>query len=134
MLTNLRRCALFWIILALLFVLNFQLHPSLYQQPEMWAEAGNNYYYHARHDTLWQNLLQDDYGYLPLLPRLFSLAVEIFPLPVAWIPWIYQWIALLFISACSAIFALPFFRFTLTSDTLRGLLWLSLALISDKPV
>ena len=119
--------------LALLCILgvNLFLYPTSFFKAEMWAEAGTNYFYHAHYSGFIQNLIQDDYGYLPWLPRLISNMVEQLHVPLRYLPQVYQGISIIFVSLCCALPALPFFRFVVASDFLRFLLAFSLALNFD---
>lgn len=111
----------FALLTAFSFAFKFRMYPTLGGRAEMWAEGATNYFLHARHSGVWDNLVATDYGYLPWLTRAVAWAVQKAHVAPVHVPFVYQSVALLCISLCIASFSLPFFRALVPSDMVRWL-------------
>ncbi len=117
---------LYAVTLAVVAAYPLLTYPSQYFSPEVWAEAGS-YFYNARWENLPRQLLLPDSGYFPLIARWFSLAVHWAGIPVAAVPYCYQWFALALQTFCFTFFLFPIFRTVVTSDVTRAGLVIGLA-------
>lgn len=113
------------------FSIKFLLFPSLSLRPEVFAESGTNFFFHAYSSDLWTNITAVDAGYLPWTQRIISLlVVNVFKI-VHFYPNITQWIALLSIATLCSLITLPIFRKIISSDVCRFLIAISLSMVSD---
>ncbi|MBI1860735.1 MAG: hypothetical protein HYR96_07450, partial [Deltaproteobacteria bacterium] len=106
-------------------------YPSLTLHPQIWEEGATNFFFTAHHQGLIKNLIQYDAGYLPWFPRLVAVVTELARIPVAWVPAVYQWTAIIFIASSSAILALPHFRGVVRSDWIRLAIVLALGFFEE---
>ncbi len=90
------------------------LDKTLTTQAQLWAETGTNFLFFAQQKGFWESLQILDYGYLPLLQRLWGHAVYAL-LPLSFIPYGFQFFALAYISFCCATPCLGCFSSLFTS-------------------
>lgn len=109
-------------------------YPSLSTSPEVYAEAGANFFYHAYHSPFSYNIFEFDYfNYLILLPRLISWFTVKCLHSIEYFPHIIQWSGLILIAYSYACFNLKIFRPLISSDLSRFFISLALGigLLSD---
>jgi hypothetical protein len=87
--------------------------------PQLWAEDGLVFFAQQLMLGFPKALFQPYAGYLHAIPRLIALLAS--PLPIAWIPFVYNFLALLISSLCCIVFAGPWCRNLLRSDGLRAM-------------
>jgi hypothetical protein len=127
---RLRDCLPFTVMFGAIFIWKLASFPPLGLRAEMYVEGGSDYYYLAAQRGLWQNLATPDNG-LVWLARLTSVAIDRLGIPFEWIATTYQLLALGFIAASCACFALPAFRRLVASDAIRGVVCVGLAQFDD---
>ena len=108
-----------------------KLFPSLTIRPEVFAESGTNFFYHAYTHDLLTNLTATDAGYLPWIQRILAVSIVKGLHVVALYPSITQWIAIVSIALFSSLFILPVFRKIIASDLCRFFIALAISMVSD---
>ncbi len=98
--------------------------PTLAHRAEVWAEAGTNFFFMARYESIWENLQKDDCGYLPLMQRCISLAVVKGFGITANYPNVIQAISLVATALFCSMYTLRVFRRLLADDLSRFLICL----------
>jgi hypothetical protein len=104
---------------------------KLFVNGSMWAEMATNYYAVANSDSLWEQLLAPDAGYIPLPQRLIAFAGTELGLPPAAVPYLYNASAAVLAGLLIGSICLPAFRPVLNSDGLRFVLAIALVLVPD---
>jgi hypothetical protein len=114
----------FWACTILVVCFVYIRLPSMLARPEMFAEAGQNYFATANQSDWYTNLVSSDAGYWPLNSRLLALvcvkvfgAVDNFPL-------VTQWASVCLIAMMSAFITSRAFRPLVAPDAARFVLGL----------
>lgn len=121
----------FWCAFVAIIIIKIIHFPSLTVRPEIFAETGINFFYHAFHSSLWENITTLDSAYLPWFPRLIAVITVKFLHIITLYPFIVQWFSIAFIALSCGIIALPAFRVLITSDFARFLLAIAVSVIQD---
>src|SRR5262245_40317078 len=95
--------------------------PSFSYRAEMYYEMGTNFFAHAYHGSLWDNLWARDAGYLPWIPRAVSVVLVKGLGLVKWYPRAAQLAAALLIAFFAALINLREFRSFIEHDASRFL-------------
>jgi hypothetical protein len=119
---------LFLISFLSILVVRVMLLPTLTIKPEVWAEAGTNFYYHARYSSLWDNLWATDSGYLPWLQRIIAVAAVRIGFDGAAYPYAIQWAGQILSALSASLLVLPVFHRVIPSTLVRLLLALHVGL------
>jgi hypothetical protein len=98
---------------------------------EMWAEMATNYFVNANADSLLTSLFATDAGYIPLPQRIIALLAQIINVPIANIPYFYNWSAITLSALMVGTFCLKPFRQLIPSDLLRFLVAITVLLAAD---
>ncbi len=109
----------FWISFFFTFLYITFAFPSLSYKAEIYAELGTNFYPAARFETLWENIWKTDAGYLPWLQRFISIIViKVFGINDIF-PYVFQFIAIGFISFFCSFINILELRKIISDDIVR---------------
>ncbi len=118
---------LFVISFVIIFITALIKFPSNGIEAEFFAEAGANFFYHARYTPVFKTFLIPEAGYLPLLQRIIAFFVVTIGGAEANAPFIFQVIALAGISFFCSFINLHHFKILIPSNIIRFALGLTLA-------
>lgn len=118
---------LFILSFLIIFISIFFKFPSNGMDAEFFAEAGANFFYHAKFSPLTQTFLTPEAGYLPLLQRVIAFFVVTLGGAVIYVPLIFQIFAASGIAFFCSFINLNSFKSLISSPFLRFFLGLTLA-------
>jgi len=103
--------------------------PMLFDQ-FMWAEMATNYFRNA-HLGFFEQLMITDYGYLQFTQRLISYIGNVLQIPIAYIPYLYNWSSLFFVFLFLSPFISTRYEVIIKEKLLRLAIVLIIFLIAD---